>query len=118
MAARLFHAAPRAQPERWVDLSHFLLVSPSALAVGSNVTSKTKKMQQAVLFILFSPSQIYSRSSFFPLLFCSFLLQVADLAAEEGVLEVGDAGVVVRGGGVAAGSALLREAEDWQICGV
>jgi len=32
---------------------------------------------------------------------------------EEGVL----AGVAVRGG-VAAGSALLREAEDWQICGV
>jgi hypothetical protein len=101
-----------------VDLSHFLLLSLSAPAVGSNVTCKTKKMQQAVLFILFSPSQICSRSSFFPLLFCSFLLQVVDLAAEEGVLEVGAAGVAVRGGGVATRSALLREAKDWQICGV
>jgi len=38
--------------------------------------------------------------------------------AEEGVLEVEAMGVAVRGGGVVAGSALLREAEDWQICGV
>jgi len=38
-------------------------------------------------------------------------------SGDEGVLEVGAAGVAVRGG-VAAGSALLREAEDWQICGV
>jgi hypothetical protein len=83
VAARLFHASPLAQPERWVDLSHFLLLSPSTPAVGSNITCKTKKMQQAVLFILFSPSQICSRSSFFPLLFCSFLLQVADLAVRK-----------------------------------
>jgi hypothetical protein len=57
----------------------FLLLSPSAPAVGSNVTCKAKKTQ-AVVFILFSLSQICSRSSFFPLVFCSFLLQVADSA--------------------------------------
>jgi len=71
------HAPPPAQLERWVDLSHFLLFSPSTPTVGSNVTCKDKKTQ-AVVFILFSHSQICSRSSFFPLVFCSFLLQVAD----------------------------------------
>lgn len=33
-------------------------------------------------------------------------------------LEDGAAGAAVRGGGAAAGSSLLREAEDGQICGV
>jgi len=87
VTARLLYALLRAQPERWVDLSRFLLLSPSAPAEGSNVTCKAKKSQQAMVFILFSPSHICSRSFFFPLFFCSFLLQVADLAAEEGVLE-------------------------------
>jgi len=62
-----------------------------------------KENAQAVVFILSSPSQICSRSSFFPLVFCSFLLRVADLAAEEGVLGAGAAGAAVRWGGAAAG---------------
>ena len=33
-------------------------------------------------------------------------------------LEAGAAGAAVRGGGAAAGSSLLREAENGQICGV
>ena len=33
-------------------------------------------------------------------------------------LEAGAAGAAVRGGGAAAGSSLLREAEDGQICGL
>jgi hypothetical protein len=56
--------------------------------VGGNVTCKVKKTQ-VVVFILFSPSQICFRSSFFPLVFCSFLLQAVYLAPEEGGLEAG-----------------------------
>ena len=69
--------------------SCFLLLSPSTPAVGSKATCKAKKTQQAMVFISFSPSKICSRPSFFPLVLCSFLLQMADLAAEEGVLEAG-----------------------------
>ncbi|KAJ6885633.1 hypothetical protein NC651_026308 [Populus alba x Populus x berolinensis] len=43
VAACLLHAPPRAQPEGWVDLSRFPLLSPSAPAVGSKVTCKAKK---------------------------------------------------------------------------
>jgi len=46
------HTPPRAQPERWVDLSRFLLLSPSTPAVGSNVTCKDKKTQAVVFFFL------------------------------------------------------------------
>jgi len=49
-----------------------------------------KRNKQWFLFHCF-PSQICSRSSFFPLVFCS-VLQMADLAAEEGALEAGGRG--------------------------
>jgi hypothetical protein len=58
-----------------VDLSCFLLLSPSAPTVGSNATCKAKKTQQAMVFI-----SLFSFSDLLPVFFLplSFLFCPSD----------------------------------------
>jgi hypothetical protein len=81
------------------------------LAGGDNHDLQNNRKRKKQWFLFHSPFQIWSRSSFFPLVFCSVLLQVADLAAEEGALEAGGQSCGCSRAWGVAGDADLRCAE-------